>query len=238
MQPSFDTVDLLDGNVFQITWDLGRRCNYDCSYCPSHRHDDFSPHATLEDLKKNSNFVLKYINLYMKYRSYKSASVNFTGGEPTVNPNFIEFSKYIQNKYEKEYSHLWKCNFTLTSNGAMGKRMANAVLQNFNHITISYHAEANNKLKNMVKDRMVQFSKAGPDNNCNVSINVMFHAEYFDECLDICKFLDSNNISYVPRIIGEEPDSKESFAHQYTESQLQWFKDYWDKNTQKVNNNE
>ena len=30
---SFDTVDLLTGKVFQVTWDLGRRCNYDCSYC-------------------------------------------------------------------------------------------------------------------------------------------------------------------------------------------------------------
>jgi hypothetical protein len=50
---SFDTIDLLDGNVFQVTWDTGRRCNYDCSYCPAHRHDNFSPHATLEDLIKN-----------------------------------------------------------------------------------------------------------------------------------------------------------------------------------------
>ena len=55
---SFDTVDLLDGNVFQVTWDLGRRCNYDCSYCPMHRHDNFSPHASLEELIKNSDFVL------------------------------------------------------------------------------------------------------------------------------------------------------------------------------------
>ena len=62
---SFDTVDLLDGNVFQVTWDVGRRCNYDCSYCPTHRHDNFSPHASLEDLKKNAEFVLRYIDLYM-----------------------------------------------------------------------------------------------------------------------------------------------------------------------------
>jgi len=52
---SFDTVDLLDGNVFQVTWDIGRRCNYDCSYCPAHRHDNFSPHATLEELIKNAD---------------------------------------------------------------------------------------------------------------------------------------------------------------------------------------
>ena len=48
---SFDTVDLLTGKVFQVTWDLGRRCNYDCSYCPTHRHDNFSSHATLDELK-------------------------------------------------------------------------------------------------------------------------------------------------------------------------------------------
>lgn len=50
---SFDTIDLLTGNVFQVTWDLGRRCNYDCSYCPITRHDNFSPHAThLTNLKQ------------------------------------------------------------------------------------------------------------------------------------------------------------------------------------------
>ena len=45
---SFDTIDLLTGHVFQVTWDTGRRCNYDCSYCPMHRHDNFSAHATFD----------------------------------------------------------------------------------------------------------------------------------------------------------------------------------------------
>ena len=54
---SFDTIDLLTGNKLQVTWDLGRRCNYDCSYCPAHRHDNFSPHATLEELKANDLYL-------------------------------------------------------------------------------------------------------------------------------------------------------------------------------------
>jgi hypothetical protein len=62
----------------------------------------------------------------------------------------------------------------------------------------------------------------------------MFHATYFDECKDLCNFLDDNNVAYVPRVIGEEPDSRSNFAHQYTETQLQWFKDYWANNTKKV----
>lgn len=231
---SFDTVDLLDGNVFQVTWDLGRRCNYDCSYCPSHRHDNFSPHATLDELIKNSDFVLRYIDLYMTYRNYKRASISFTGGEPTVNPNFIPFIKYLKETYESKYKSKYDCSFALTSNGAMSEKMATQVMENFGHITISYHAEADERLKQQVKDRMVQFAKNGPANNCSVSINVMFHAAYFDECIDVCKFLDSHNIKYVPRIIGEEPDSKSNFAHKYTESQTQWFKNYWDNNTKKV----
>lgn len=232
---SFDTVDLLDGNQLQITWDLGRRCNYDCSYCPSHRHDNWSPHAPLEDLKKNAEFVFKYIKLYMQYRFYKKASINFTGGEPTVHPKFIEFAEYIRNLYNKEYSNLYECSFTVTSNGAMSKKIADSVLDNFNHITISYHAEADQKLKDQVKRRMLQFSKEGPEHGMNVSINVMFHAAYFDECKELCYWLDENEIRYVPRIIGEEPDSKSDFAHQYTDEQLQWFKDYWNKDTKRVN---
>jgi MoaA/NifB/PqqE/SkfB family radical SAM enzyme len=98
---SFDTLDLLTGNVFQVTWDLGRRCNYDCSYCPVHRHDNFSPHATLEELKANTNFLFEYIDTYMQYRDFKNTSISFTGGEPTVNPNFIPFLQYLKNKYKK-----------------------------------------------------------------------------------------------------------------------------------------
>lgn len=233
---AFDTVDLLDGNIFQVTWDVGRRCNYDCSYCPVHRHDNHSPHASLDDLKKNAEFVLKYIDLYMTYRDYKWSAINFTGGEPTVNPNFIPFMQHLRSRYEESYKDKWNCAFTLTSNGAMSKKMADSVLENFDHTTISYHAEADDLLKDQAKARIVQFSEEGPAHNMNVSINVMFHAEYFDECKAVCSFLDEKGVAYVPRIIGEEPDSRPSFAHKYSDEQLQWMKDYWTNSNKKVNN--
>lgn len=232
---SFDTIDLLDGNVFQVTWDLGRRCNYDCSYCPVHRHDNFSPHASLEELKNSADFVFEYIDIYMEYRDYKYASIGFTGGEPTVNPNFIEFVKYFKNLYKEKYESRYKCSFALTSNGAMSKKMADDVVDNFGHITISYHAEADEKLKKQVIERIEQISKNGPAKGCSVSINVMFHAEYFEECVKVCEHFDNVGVRYVPRVIGEDPDSRPSFAHRYTEAQLQWMKDYWAKNTEKIN---
>jgi sulfatase maturation enzyme AslB (radical SAM superfamily) len=230
----YDTLDLLDGSVFQVTWDLGRRCNYDCSYCPVHRHDNHSPHATLEELKKNADFVFKYISLYMKYRNYKEASISFTGGEPTVNPNFIPFIKYLNETYQAKYKDEYVCTFALTSNGAMSEKMADAIVEHFSHITISYHTEADDTLKNQALARIEQIYKTGPAKYCTVSINVMFHAQYFDECIRVCEELDSKGVNYVPRVIGEEPDSRPSFAHKYSDEQLQWMKDYWDRKNKKV----
>jgi len=220
---SFDTVDLLTGKVFQVTWDLGRRCNYDCSYCPAHRHDNFSPHASLDELKSAVDFLFEYIDTYMEKRSYKHTSISFTGGEPTVNPNFIPFVKYLKEEYEAKYKDKWACGFALTSNGAMSAKMADAVMENLGHITVSYHAESDNKLKQQVRDRIKQFHDA----DFSISCNVMFHAAYFDECKDLCDYLHDLGVKYVPRIIGEEPDSKSNFAHMYTDEQLDYMKNYW-----------
>jgi molybdenum cofactor biosynthesis enzyme MoaA len=220
---SFDTVDLLTGKVFQVTWDLGRRCNYDCSYCPAHRHDNFSPHASIEELKGAVDFLFEYIDAYMEKRSYKHTSISFTGGEPTVNPNFIPFVKYLREQYEANYKDKWDCGFALTSNGAMSAKMADAVMENLGHITVSYHAESDQKLKQQVRDRIKQFHDA----DFSISCNVMFHAAYFDECKDLCDYLHNIGVKYVPRIIGEEPDSKSNFAHMYTDEQLDYMKNYW-----------
>lgn len=233
---SFDTIDLLTGGVFQVTWDTGRRCNYDCSYCPAHRHDNFSSHATLESLKNNVDFVYEYIDLYMSHRHFKTANIGFTGGEPTVNPNFIPFAQYLQKQYKEKYAKKWACGFALTTNGAMSEKMGQAVMENFGHATVSYHAESDNKLKRQVRDRIMQFHTQGPAHNFTVSVNVMFHAAYFDECKELCDFLHDNGVKYVPRIIGEEPDSASDFAHRYTEEQIDYMKNYWKYKNAKLNN--
>lgn len=231
----FDTINLLSGKVFQITWDLGRRCNYDCTYCPTTRHDNFSPHASIEELENSVDFVYRYIDLYMKHRTEDRASISFTGGEPTVNPKFIPFVKYLRQQYNEKYQNDWKLTLTLTTNGAMSEKMANAVIENLSHATVSYHAESSPKLKQQVRDRILQFKKAEDEGNFRVNVNVMFHAEHFDECKDLCEFLEENNVKYVPRVIGEERDSKPSFAHKYNDEQLDYMKNYWNNNTKKLN---
>ena len=91
----FDTLNLFDNKdgPLVVTWDTGRRCNYDCTYCPSHRHDNFSPHASLQELQGVGKFLFDYSELICKYKTKSQLNVSFTGGEPTVNPKFIEFGE-------------------------------------------------------------------------------------------------------------------------------------------------
>jgi hypothetical protein len=94
-------------------------------------------------------------------------------------------------------------------------------------MTISYHAEAHASLKKQVIDNMYYLT----EKNFPIKVNVMFHAEYWDECVELCQRLERDGIGYVPRMIGEHEDSKNSYAHRYTDEQLQWMKSYWaDKN--------
>lgn len=76
-------------NSIKIEWNLGKRCNYDCSYCPASIHDNSSPHTDIEILKTT---VDKLVSLGKPIR------LSFTGGEPTVHPKFRELVFYCKSQ--------------------------------------------------------------------------------------------------------------------------------------------
>lgn len=213
-----------------VTWDTGRRCNYDCSYCPAHRHDNFSPHASLDELKKVGKFVLDYGKLINNYRNHKQLNISFTGGEPTVNPNFITFGEWLES-YRDKYRDDYYLVLSLTTNGAFGKKMAESILRVYEALTISYHVEAHQKLKDQAVGNIYYFN----ENKFACKVNVMFHAQHFDECIDLCDRFDRDGIKYVPRMIGEEGASPH--AHMYTDEQLSWMNDYWKRDKEKISRN-
>jgi MoaA/NifB/PqqE/SkfB family radical SAM enzyme len=71
----------------KIEWNLGKRCNYDCSYCPSVIHDLTSPHTDIEILKSTVDKLMTI---------GKPIRLSFTGGEPTVHPKFSELINYCK----------------------------------------------------------------------------------------------------------------------------------------------
>jgi hypothetical protein len=72
-------------NQKQVYWEIGRRCNYDCSYCWPWIHNNTDRHKTLEELMKATYNVEQHFT--------KGEAVNFiiSGGEPTANKDFLDW---------------------------------------------------------------------------------------------------------------------------------------------------
>ena len=211
---------------FQIIWDLGRKCTYACSYCPPHRNNKWSPNASLTELKSSFEFVQEYTDLYDFYRKDKvRKSITFTGGEPTVNPAFFDFIEYVKTNSSNNIK------LGLTTNGFFSKKRVELIKKLDLSGTISYHPEATMEMKKQVVSNMLDLAP-------KFKINVMFHKDYFQECVELCEMLNQNNIKYIPRIIGDEAEDKigleNGWAHKYTKSQMNWFKQHWDNKKQKT----
>tara|TARA_B100001123_G_scaffold37740_2_gene39052 strand:+ start:3739 stop:4995 length:1257 start_codon:yes stop_codon:yes gene_type:complete len=223
----------IDNNIknpysFEVTWDLGLRCNFDCTYCPSHRHNNTSPHASLETLIKTSKFVFDYKKLLQSYMTYKRKwNIGFTGGEPTNNPNFLDMCEYIHNQNDDDVI------VDVTTNGAMSEKYCTKLIDNVDSVTVSYHCEADQKIKNKVIDRIYQLK----DSNVRHKVNLMFHAkeEYFNECIDLVGKFTRDNVKFVPRIIGESYEN-DKYNHRYTPEQHKWFREFWAIRNKKENN--
>jgi MoaA/NifB/PqqE/SkfB family radical SAM enzyme len=217
-------INLSNPEPMMVTWDLGRRCNYDCTYCEASRHNNYSSPATLESLKDTFNFIQDWTSIYNNKRKVKShVNVDFTGGEPTVNPNFWNLVKYIKEEHVG-------FNVGLTTNGTWPEKDIDKISKYIDGITISWHAEADPKLKQRVLNNVLLIK----EHNIWLQVNVMMHCEYFEEAKSVCNFLKEHGVKYNPVPIGDgtTPHSgwfKDSdgimrrTSHEYTEEQQEWF---------------
>ena len=74
---------------FLVTWNLGNKCNYRCSYCPSMFNDGSTGWPDWTDVK---NFVIK-LNQELPY---KDICFRISGGEPTYWKHFLEFAELVK----------------------------------------------------------------------------------------------------------------------------------------------
>ena len=223
MYDKLTAIKMLNPNErFTVIWDLGNRCNCDCSYCPPHRHDDFSRHATLDEMKQSVKFIMEYTDLLMQYKTNKKFEIIFTGGEPTMNPDFVELLQYLT-----KYKDGRDFKIGVTSNGVFSSYTAREIYRHTDNITISYHAEE----EKHVKDRVLGNVRYFHNNGFRVKTNIMLHAEYWNECVEVCNKLQREKIIYSPRLIGEIPSPVRD-AHLYTKEQLKWFNDQWGSPTE------
>lgn len=188
-----------------IDWFVGKRCNYDCSYCTPDIHDNTSPHIPLEDLKRS-------ITVFLERFGGKDIKIGFTGGEPCVHPEFHTFCQYMHEN--------GIFNTTVTTNGT---RTAEYYIDLFKYIksmTISQHFEYANDQAFLDKVKEITTNNNGKW----VMVQVMFHADYFEEAKRSVEFYKEHNINYSLRRIRPKGFSNK-YSLDYSEEMLQWFFD-------------
>lgn len=191
---------------FQATWVMGIRCNFDCSYCPSWRHNLTQPFQSVEKLKRTVDFMKEYLDLQIQHTDadYMGAyDLNLTGGEPTAHPHMMEIMDYVK----EQIPYL---NLSLTTNGfynpVMGEQLARDYLED---ITFSYHAEANIKQKRQVIENILQAHEYVNDDDYmldQISVNVMMHEDpdLFADCQRVIDSLSAKGITVRPRTIDRD----------------------------------
>lgn len=82
-----------------VIWEIGRRCNYDCWYCFPDSHNNYESHKTLGSLMHGLKNLSKSWATETDGESDKMIPSKmkfvFTGGEPTFNPDFLEFVTHL-----------------------------------------------------------------------------------------------------------------------------------------------
>lgn len=123
-------------DLFYLTWDIGPRCNFDCSYCPPRLHNKTSSHKTLKELQNI------WITLYQKtIHRGKKYRVDFTGGEVTMNTDFLPFISWLRENY-KDVAEI-----SFSTNGSANVEYYKEAIKLVNEITFSSHFEFANESK-------------------------------------------------------------------------------------------
>ena len=78
-----------DANCKQIHWEIGRRCNYNCSYCWPDIHNNYERHKNYDEL------ITATKKIQEQFIGEGKCNFIITGGEPTANSAFLDWCRYI-----------------------------------------------------------------------------------------------------------------------------------------------
>lgn len=188
-------------NSVKIEWNLGKRCNYNCSYCPSSIHDNTSPHTDISILK---NTVDKLMNIK------KPVRLSFTGGEPCVHPEFDELVRYA-----KHVGISW---ISVTTNGTRPYEFYDSLP--VDQYVFSIHLEYDWRRVFNTVESMVNLSDK------KIIAQIMAHHDYIDAVLQLrAKCLLAHIPNTVRRIRWTEGDHDLFDDMRYHPDDLAWIKE-------------
>ena len=128
---------MLDRPLFNVSWILGRFCNYKCSYCWPYARSDILDHQPLEVYKS----TVDEIKRQARANGFNQFHWSFSGGEPTAYKNLNDLVKHLQDDIDSPYQSIH-----MTTNLSPGSKWWNTWCRNTEllqrrSITASFHDE-------------------------------------------------------------------------------------------------
>jgi len=175
-----------DPKILSITWFIGKRCNYDCSYCAPWVHDNYSSH-----IKKDKIFYS--IDQIQNFASFcnKQFKINITGGEPFVHPNFIEILKYI--KLQNKLTQL-----SVVTNGSLPLHTYIESTKYLTNLTVSLHLEQSLSVIESTVQKILDLNRI---KNIFLNVNLMMLPGKLNLVKDLIQTFDNNKVKFVLRKI-------------------------------------
>lgn len=177
----------LSPTVLSICWFLGKRCNYDCSYCGPHTHDAVSPFVnltqSLEFIEKSNAWALL---------NNKKIKWSFTGGEPFIDPGFFKLVQTLADSAVTEQ-------INVTTNGSLPLAHYQKFVNILAGITFSIHLERSDSEVQKTISIMADLTAQG---KIFVSCNLMFLPGQQTKIQQIISQLQQHKINFVLRKIS------------------------------------
>jgi MoaA/NifB/PqqE/SkfB family radical SAM enzyme len=85
---------MLTKPLFNVSWILGRFCNYKCSYCWPYARSDIQDYQTLEVYK----LTIDKIKQQARENGFTNFHWSFSGGEPTAYKQLLDLVKHLDEK--------------------------------------------------------------------------------------------------------------------------------------------
>jgi organic radical activating enzyme len=181
-------VDATYGELdIHVQWSLGRRCNYDCSYCPGGArgiHNDFEPHKPLDVL-------IRTVDQLHEWAGGKPLLFCFSGGEPTIHPGFIDLCKHIKTLGHKVH---------LTTNGSHGPNHWKKLCEVIDWALVSVHYEFASLPILMKNLEVMKDHKKLVNPHFGVGVQIMTKPEDFDKSRELIQMMrdsDPDFFKYV-----------------------------------------
>jgi organic radical activating enzyme len=180
----FGQQTMLDRPLFNVSWILGRFCNYKCSYCWPYARSDQMDYQTLEVYKSTVDEIKRQARL----NGFTEFHWSFSGGEPTAYKQLPDLVKHLDEQ-ESSYQSIH-----MTTNLSPGSKWWNTWCKNTDllqrrSITASFHAEFAKEQE--FGDKCVQLMYE----RVLVTVNQVMVPDKFYETLERCDRLRTRGIN-------------------------------------------